>query len=102
VAEPGRVPGPGPERKSVEGEDWAVLVSAEEDRKRRVLTRQITSFRKVGELYRRDREVHRLRLLVRSELVAQLRRIGFRVRILPGYGPSRFPTGLVGFLARKP
>ena len=32
VAEPGRVPGPGPRRTYLEGNDWAVLVTSEEDR----------------------------------------------------------------------
>jgi SAM-dependent methyltransferase len=101
VAEPGRVPGKGPFRGYWEGEDWAVLVSSEEDRKRRLLTRTITSFRKVGELYRRDQEVHRQRLLMRTELAAELRSIGFRVRILRGYGALRFGRGHAGLLARK-
>jgi hypothetical protein len=86
----------------VEGKDWAVLVTAEEDRRRGQLTRRITSFRKVGELYRRDEEIHRLRLFRRSELARQLRAVGFRVRTLAGYGPLRFAAGHFGFLARKP
>jgi SAM-dependent methyltransferase len=102
VAEPGRVPGGGPRRTYAEGEDWAVLVTAEEDRRRRLLTRRITSFRRVGEHYRRDQETHRLRLLGRSEMVSELRGLGFRVRLLPGYGPSRFAPGHIGFLAGKP
>jgi SAM-dependent methyltransferase len=102
VAAPGRVPGGGPRRSSVEGKDWAVLVAAEEDRRRGLLTRRITSFRRVGELYRRDHETHRLRLLRRSEVATELRGLGFRVRILSGYGPSRFVPGHVGFLAGKP
>jgi SAM-dependent methyltransferase len=102
VAEPGRVPGTGTGRSYFEGDDWAVLVTSAEDRRRRLLTRQIISFRRVGELYRRDQEVHQQRLLVRSELAVQLRRIGFRVRILRGYGTLRFGRGHVGLLARKP
>jgi SAM-dependent methyltransferase len=102
VAEPGRVPGTGPVQTYFEGNDWAVLVRSEEDRKCRFLARTITSFRQVGELYRRDQEVHRQRLLPRSELAAQLRSIGFRVRVLRGYGKLRFGTGHVGLLARKP
>ena len=97
VAEPGRVPGTGIGRTYVEGDDWAVLVTNEEDRQRRLLTRRITSFRRVGDLYRRDQEVHRQRLLDRAELAAQLRSIGFRVRILRGYGTLRF-----GQRARRP
>jgi SAM-dependent methyltransferase len=102
VAEPGRVPGPGPSRSWMEGDDWAVLVSTEEDRQQFLLTRHITSFRKVGELYRRDYEVHRQRLLPRAEVMAWLQEIGFGVQVLDGYGPVPFLQGQVGFLARKP
>lgn len=102
VSGPGRVPGKRPQRSYAEGKDWAVLFSAEEDRRRGLLTRTITSFRKVGELYRRDHEDHRLRLIGGSEMAENLRRAGFRVRRLTGYGPLLFPPGQVGFLARKP
>ncbi len=102
VAEPGRVPKPGHTRKYTEGTDWACLYAATEDRRRMILSREITTFRKVGELYHRDHEVHRLRLFDRAELLSQLREIGFRVRLLRGYGEFRFPSGWVGFLACKP
>jgi SAM-dependent methyltransferase len=102
VAEPGRVPGTGVQRGFREGDGWATLVETEEDSGRRRLTRRITSFRRVGRLYRRGEEVHRLRLVPRAELVEQLRRVGFRVRVLGGYGPLRFPRGWVGVVARKP
>jgi SAM-dependent methyltransferase len=102
LAGPGRVPGAGRSRHWAEGVDWAVLVSAEEDRKLRLLTRQITSFRKVGEGYRRDHEVHRQRLYPSAAAAALLRAAGFRVRVLRGYGEFRFPRGVAGFLARRP
>jgi SAM-dependent methyltransferase len=102
VAEPGRVAGTGPQRKHMEGQDWAILVTLEEDRRRRLLTRRMTTFRKQGELYRRDEEVHRQRLLPRPEVLADLRALGFRVRALAGYGPLGFTHSHVGFLARKP
>jgi len=101
VAALGRVSGAGPQQLCREGEDWAVLVTAEEDRQHRLLTRRITSFRKVGELYRRDHEVHRLRLFERQEMVGLLRDAGFRVWPLAEYGPLRFVRGHLGFLARK-
>jgi SAM-dependent methyltransferase len=101
VAEPGRVPG-GASRTWTEGEDWAVLVTTEEDRQQGLVTRHITSFRRVGELYRRDHEVHRLRLLPRAQVVSWLRGIGFEAQLLGAYGPVRFPPGMVGFLARRP
>ncbi|HEY1378262.1 MAG TPA: methyltransferase domain-containing protein [Gemmataceae bacterium] len=102
AAGPGRVPGRGPRRQHAEGDGWAVQVVATEDRPRRRLERRITSFRRVGELYRRDHEVHRLRLLVPSEIAERLRAAGFRVRRPAGYGAERFGPGHAGFLARKP
>jgi SAM-dependent methyltransferase len=102
VVEPGQVPGRVPRRHYREGEDWVVLVEAEEDREAQLLTRRITAFRKVGELYRRDEEVHRLRLYPAAEVAAELGRVGFRVRRLRGYGTFRFRKAHVGFVARKP
>ena len=101
VAEPGRVPGSGLQHAHAEGEDWAVLMTAEEDRPNRLLTRRITTFRKVGELYRRDQEIHRLRLVTRSELLEQLGALGFKVHILDSYGQQQFSPGHTGFLAHK-
>ena len=102
VVGPGRVRGTSPQKGYWEGDGWAVFVELEEDRERRLLTRRITSFRRVGELYRRDEEVHRQRLFRRPELARQLREVGFRVRTLAGYGDLPFRRGQIGFLARKP
>ena len=100
VAGPGRVPVP--RRTFTEGDGWAVLVTAEEDRGAAVLTRRITSFRRVGQLYRRDEEVHRLRLYRSTELARELSRLGFRVRRLRAYGQFRLPRAHVAFVATKP
>ncbi len=83
------------------GEDWTVLMSAQEEHENRLLTRRITTFRKVGELYRRDEEIHRLRLVARSELLEALGDLGFEVDILESYGQLQLPPGLTGFLAHK-
>jgi SAM-dependent methyltransferase len=101
VATPGRVPG-GLQHGYTEGPGWACLYTAVEDARRKRLTRTITSFRQVGDLYRRDHEVHQLQLLDRAEVRARLRAVGFRVCTLAGYGDMQFPRGYVGFLARKP
>jgi SAM-dependent methyltransferase len=102
VAEPGRVPLPGISKNWIEGEDWVVLVATEEDKPQRLLTRDITSFRKVGELYRRTQEIHRLRLLPRAEVATQLRAIGFEVQALDRYALQSLAQGHAAFLARKP
>jgi SAM-dependent methyltransferase len=102
IAEPGRT-GPTRRRRNFsEGADWACLFSAAENEARTTLTRQITSFRKIGSGYRRTGEIHRLRLYKRSAVKARLRGIGFRVRTLRAYSDFRFAPGWVGLLATKP
>lgn len=99
IAEPGR--GKGPRQKHKEGPDWAVLVEVDEDTRTNRLTRKITSFRKVGEAYTRDEEVHRLQLYRRSDVAKELRDAGFRVRTIRAYGAQPMIEGCVGFVARK-
>jgi SAM-dependent methyltransferase len=102
VATPGRVPRSAPTRGYSEGPGWTVLFTAEEDHRRMTLTRTITSFWKIGDFYRRSREIHRLRLYPRNTVVQELRNAGFQVRPRNGYGRFRFPPGWVGFAATKP
>jgi SAM-dependent methyltransferase len=102
VATPGRGGGLGKRQKNIHGRDWAILLETEEDRRGRTLTRRIVSFRKVGDLYRRSEEVHRLRLYRPQEMTTELRRAGFDVRVVRGYGRTRLPYGWVALLARKP
>ena len=83
------------------GARWAVLVERQADARRQTLVRRITTFRKVGRLYRRTEEVHRLNLYRSANIKALLRHAGFRVRLLGGYGALRFAPGLTAFLACK-
>jgi SAM-dependent methyltransferase len=100
VAEPGQVPQGTKTGGFTEGEDWAVLVERQEDRG--TLTRRITTFRKEGEHYRRSDEVHRQRLYRAPDIATELRRVGFRVRTVRGYGGHRLPRAHAAFVARKP
>lgn len=99
VATIGRVPG-GLQKGSRQTGDWTCVFEAEEHPGGK-LTRRITTFRKVGKLYRRHDEVHRLRLYKPDELLAPLRELGFRVRRIRQYGSLEFPPGYIGFVARK-
>ncbi|MEB3282870.1 MAG: class I SAM-dependent methyltransferase [Lyngbya sp.] len=101
IAEPGRVIGGESYRNFRQTEDWAVLVYGEENKQQKRLTRWITTFCKVGELYRRDKEVHQLQLLERTEIIAELNKIGFGVQVLESYGQLQFSPGHIGLLAQK-
>jgi SAM-dependent methyltransferase len=100
VATAGREP-TGTRKSFTEGDDWACLFEAHEDPKAQTLVRRITTFRKVGPGFRRDREVHRLRLHDRARLQKMLCDVGFRVRTLKDYGKTQFPPGYVAFVAQK-
>jgi SAM-dependent methyltransferase len=102
ILEPGQLPDGASRKRHRIGDDWAVMVEIEEDPALRVLTRRITSFCRVGRLYRRDEEVHRQRLYPARELADALARVGFRVRVLRGYGDFRPGRAHAVLLARKP
>src|SRR5436853_872498 len=60
-------------RTFAEGDGWMTVVETQEDRDRHRLTRRITTFRKVGDLYRRADETHRVRLYDAATIAAELR-----------------------------
>lgn len=68
-----------------------MLASAREDSSHEILTREITSFRKVGDLYRRSEETHRLRLIPTPDLQDQLQKPRFRGPYVPSLRPSPTP-----------
>lgn len=102
IAIRGRDPGGMPRTGHWIGEDWAVMLKAEEDSQSHTVTRRLTSFRKWGSSYRRSDEVHRLRLYSPAAVESDLREAGFEARRLKGFGHVRFQSGHAGFLARKP
>ena len=89
-------------RKHMQGSDWAVLLDVKSQAGGNSIDRRITTFRKVGRLYRKSEEVHRLQLWPRTSIAKELRLTGFRVRLISGYGEHPFPRGIAGFLARRP
>jgi SAM-dependent methyltransferase len=102
LAGPGQAAAGAGGRTFSEGADWVVLVDRQEDLKRSTLTRRITSFRKLGEHYRRADEVHRQRLYEPAAVAGQLRRSGFRVRVSRSYGLYPLRKANAAFIARKP
>ncbi len=102
VLGPGQVPPGTASRGWSAGEDWAVLSEKAEDRERGTMTRRIVSFRKVGEHYRRDSEVHRVRLYDPGEVEGSLGRAGFEVKTLGAYGNHPLGQNHAAFVARRP
>ncbi|HSE41900.1 MAG TPA: class I SAM-dependent methyltransferase [Acidobacteriota bacterium] len=90
-----------PKKLYKEGKDWAILFAATCDRKQKILTRHMVTYRKIGNHYRRGEEVHRLRVLGRKIVRRELERAGFGVRYLQSYGKMRMMPGRLAFLAQK-
>ncbi len=85
------------------GEDWAVLAETEEDQDSRTLVRTIETFRRVGHLYRRGREVHHVRLFDTAVLCNQLALCGFSTQTAQAYGAHQFgPRRRAFFCTRLP
>lgn len=102
IAEPGQVTCETPTKHFTEGDDWIVLVEKEENQTDNLLTRRIITFRKQGESYRRDDEIHHLQLYHATDLQKELNRIGFEVKISQSYGQFPLPKAHAALLARKP
>lgn len=90
-----------PQRRFRDAEDWAVLVEIEPDERHRRLTRHITSFRRVGKLFRRDFECHRIQLFEAGELIAVLRSLDFQVKQFKAYGTMTLQKGHTAIVAQK-
>jgi SAM-dependent methyltransferase len=82
------------------GDGWTVAVEASIDG--RLLTRRIETSRRIHSGWRRDAEIHVLRLYSADELLALLSEAGLAARVLEdGYGSGpQLPPGLVVFEAQ--
>jgi SAM-dependent methyltransferase len=83
------------------GDDWAVMVDTTEDQSTRTLVRDIETFLRVGDLYRRGREVHRVRLFDAQTLCDQLTSCGFTVETATWYGEQRLGPRRRAFFATR-
>lgn len=100
IATPGQVNSETITKGFTEGEDWIVLVEKQENHE--ILTRRIITFRRIGEYYRRDEEVHYQRLYKAIDIAQALEEIGFQVEILNNYGKFYLPPNHAAFIAVKP
>ena len=84
-----------------EGKDWVVMFEKEADQQKQKLTRRIITFRKVGEYYRRDEEVHQVQLYSAQTIVESMSRIGFKLEIKYNYGDFKLPENHAVIVACK-
>ena len=101
MVEPGQVKAGQISKGFTEGKDWIVLVEKDEDREKNILTRRIITFRKIGEYYRRDEEIHRQRLYERKDIENKLKEVGFKTEIIDTYGDYKLPIARVAFVTIK-
>ena len=83
------------------GDDWAVLSETSEYQTERTLVRDIQSFRRVGESYRRAHEVHTVRLFDARVLTEQLALRGFKTETAQSYGARALPPRRRAFFATR-
>lgn len=83
------------------GDDWAVLVETTENQTERTLVRNIETFRRVGEAYRRSHEVHRVRLFDVRRLCEKLASCGFGTETAQSYGAQQLPPRRYAFFATR-
>jgi SAM-dependent methyltransferase len=83
------------------GEDWVVMADTREDQASRALFRGIETFRRVGDLYRRGREVHELRLFDTAAVCDQLADCGFSVETASTYGVQPLYTRRRAFFCTR-
>ena len=101
MAGPGRLPDHDEHTSTYVGDDWATIVTAVEDKKG-ILTRTISTMRKVEGGIRVSEERHRQRLIPSAKVQEMLRKAGFRVRVAQGYTGDRAFPGHSVFIARRP
>ncbi|MGF1986458.1 MAG: hypothetical protein RMY62_001040 [Nostoc sp. ZfuVER08] len=72
-----------------------------DDAEQKTLTRRIITFRKTGEYYRRDDEVHHQRLYDTATITNALQQVGFGVQSTHSYGEYKLSPGHAVFIARR-
>lgn len=98
VAGPGRVV-PSPRTNFADNENWSIVHRATESGA--TLTREIVTFVRDGDVYRRSDERHVLRLYRQADILAALAAAGFQATALDRYGAFTLPAGWHPFIARK-
>lgn len=101
LVEPGLLGENPSQKRIVEHEEWTMFLDYTENREKQTLERNILLFRKINDLYRKSKEIHRLQLYERFEIKKLLEKAGFAVTLLDNYNGLPFREKHVGLLATK-
>ena len=81
--------------------DWIVLSENIVDQKKKILQRVITSFVKHGKNYKRTDEIHKVILYDQSQIIKNLKKVGFKVKVQNGYGKLLLRPGCKVYVCSK-
>lgn len=84
-----------------ETNSWTLFLKKYEDDNKKLLTREMTIFRKKGSLYNKTKEVHIAKLYDLDAVTSILKKTGFKVKLMKKYGSYRFSPSHTGILAEK-
>ncbi|MEM6725146.1 MAG: class I SAM-dependent methyltransferase [Bacteroidota bacterium] len=98
---PGMLSDQNPKHRIIEHPDYALFLEFWEDEEREILEREITIFRKMGEYYRKSKEVHQVDQFDTQKLLDLLERIGFSTKVLDHFNELQFRDHHLAILARK-
>ena len=87
-------------RKEFAGDDWKIVLSAWTNHTGRMLTRDMTLWRRTGERTRTGHEAHRIRIYSRDEIGRALTAAGFRFEMRRTLGGYRLIAGDLVVIAR--
>ena len=98
---PGILNGETSKQRIIEHVDYSLFLEFREDEEREILERDITIFRKMGEYYRKSKEVHRVDLFDTQKLIDTLERIGFTSTVLDQFNDLQFRDHHFAIMAKK-
>ncbi|MEM6725053.1 MAG: class I SAM-dependent methyltransferase [Bacteroidota bacterium] len=98
---PGMLAGQNPMQRIIEHPDYTLFLEFREDVERETLERDITIFRKMGEYYRKSKEVHEVDLFATHKLLKLLNEIGFESEVLQQFNQLQFRDHHLAILAKK-
>lgn len=85
----------------IEKKDYSMFIKLEIEPNSKILTRDITLFKKEKNIYTRNKEVHKQRLFDIKTLSNIIEKIGFKVTQIDCYKQTKFREGHVAFICQK-